>query len=230
MAVGLTIVLRMAPAGAGARRSWTQISQYADGAGAVFSVIYIFTLVSPLSTNLFGYDGAGMRALVLAPASRRVVLAAKNAAVNFIALLLVTAGVFAGGLVFGDLTPLTVLFAALAFVTTAALYSLFGNWLSLHFPARVRFGKRMNRSGVAGLLLVPFFLVLLAPPAAAIAAAHLAGSLAAKYVILAAFAVLSVALYLLVLPAQARSLERRELEILEAVTGRGGDEESQVIG
>jgi ABC-2 type transport system permease protein len=230
MAVGLTIVLRMAPLGGGSRRAWSQISQYADGAGAVFSVIYIFTLVSPLSTNLFGYDGAGMRALVLAPVSRRLLLAAKNAAVAFISLALVTAGVFVGGLVFGDLTPPTLLFAALAFVNSAALYALFGNYLSLHFPARVRFGKRMNRSGVAGLLLVPFFLLLLAPPAASVAAAHFAQSLAAKYVILAVFASLSVTLYLLLLPSQARSLERRELEILEAVTGRGGDEDSQIIG
>jgi ABC-2 type transport system permease protein len=229
MAVGLTIVLRMAPLG-GQRRAWSQFSQYADGAGAVFSVIYIFTLVSPLSTNLFGYDGAGMRALVLAPVSRRVVLAAKNVSVTFISLLLVTAGVFVGGLVFGDLTPLTLLFAALAFVTTGALYALYGNWLSMTFPARVRFGKRMNRSGVAGLLLFPFFVLLLLPPGLSVVAAHLAGSLAAKYVILAAFAVLSVALYLLLLPAQARALERRELEILETVTGRGGDEDSQIIG
>jgi ABC-2 type transport system permease protein len=229
MAVGLTIFMRMAPWG-GQRRSWSQFSQYADGAGAVFSVIYIFTLVSPLSTNLFGYDGAGMRALVLAPVSRRVMLAAKNTAVMFISLLLVTAGVFVGGLVFGDLTAPTLLFAALAFVTTGALYALYGNWLSMTFPARVRFGKRMNRSGVAGLLLFPFFLLLLLPPGLSIAAAHLAGSLAAKYVILAAFAALSVALYFLLLPAQARALERRELEILEAVTGRGGDEDSQIIG
>jgi ABC-2 type transport system permease protein len=229
MAVGLTIVLRMAPMG-GQRRSWSQFSQYADGAGAVFSVIYIFTLVSPLSTNLFGYDGAGMRALVLAPVSRRVTLAAKNTAVAFISLLLVTAGVFVGGVVFGDLTLPTLLFAALAFVTTGALYALYGNWLSMTFPARVRFGKRMNRSGVAGLLLFPFFLLLLLPPGLSIVAAHLAGSLAAKYVILAAFAAISVALYVLLLPAQARALERRELEILEAVTGRGGDEDSQIIG
>jgi ABC-2 type transport system permease protein len=228
MAVGLTVVLRMG--GGGSMRSWATLSRYAEGAGAVFSVIYIFTLVSPLSTNLFGYDGAGMRALVLAPVSRRLLLAAKNAAVTFISLVLVTAGVFVGGLIFGDLTPLTLLFAALAFVNSAALYALFGNWLSLHFPARVRFGKRMNRSGVAGLMLVPFFLILLVPPAVSVAAAHFAQSLAAKYVILAAFAALSVSLYLLLLPAQARSLERRELDILEAVTGRGGDEDSQIIG
>ena len=228
MAVGLTIVLRMS--GGGPVRSWATFSRYAEGAGAVFSVLYIFMLVSPLSTNLFGYDGAGMRALVLAPVSRRLLLAAKNTSVTFISLVLVTAGIFVGGLVFGDLTPATLLFAALAFVMAAALFALFGNWLSLRFPKRVRFGKRMNRSGVGGLLLVPFFLLLLVPPAVSVAAAHLAQSYAVKYVILAVFASLSVALYLLVLPAQARSLERRELEILEAVTGRGGDQDDQVMG
>jgi predicted permease len=230
MAVGLTIVLRMAPLNAGSRRAWMLASPYADGAGAVFSVIYIFMLVSPVSTNLFGYDGSGMRSLVLSPVSRRVVLVAKNACVAFISLVLVTAGVFVGGLVFGDLTPRTLLFAALSFVTTAALFAPVGNFLSMRFPVRVRFGKRMNRSGVAGLLLVPFFFLLLLPPAASIAAAHFAQSHAVKYVILAAFALLSVGLYALLLPIQGRTLERRELEILEAVTGRGGGGDEQITG
>jgi ABC-2 type transport system permease protein len=230
MAVGLTIVLRMAPMGGGTRRMWGAVSQYAEGAGAVFSVLYIFTLVSPISTNLFGYDGAGMRALVLSPVSRRLILVAKNAAVTFVSLVLVTAGVFVGGLVFGDLTPLTLLFAALTFVTTAALFALFGNWLSLQFPVRVRFGKRMNRSGVGGILLIPFFFVLLVPPAVSVFAAHIAQSFVVKYVILAAFAFASVMLYALLVPFQARSLERREPAILEAVTGKGGEEDSQIIG
>ncbi|HZT59570.1 MAG TPA: hypothetical protein VFA21_13245 [Pyrinomonadaceae bacterium] len=230
MAVGLTIVLRMAPFGGGARRSWAMISPYAEGAGAVFSVLYIFTLVSPISTNLFGYDGAGMRALVLSPVSRRLILVAKNAAVTFISLVLVTAGVFVGGLVFGDLTPRTLLFAALAFVNTAALFALFGNWLSLQFPVRVKFGKRLNRSGVGGILLIPFFIVLMTPPALSVLAAQLAQSFLVKYVILAAFALLSVAIYALVVPLQGRWFERRELTILEAVTGRDGEGDSQIIG
>jgi ABC-2 type transport system permease protein len=230
MAVALTVVLRLGPAGAGSRRMWGGLTPYAEGAGAVFSVIYIFMLVSPVSTNLFGYDGAGMRALVLSPVSRRTILLAKNAAVTLIALLLVAAGVGVGGFFLGDLTAPVLLFALLAFVTSAALFAPFGNWLSLQFPKRVQFGKRMNRSGVAGLLLVPLFLLMLLPPAAAVAAAHFAGSYVVKYVILAAFALLSVGLYALVLPRQGRSLERRELEVLEAVTGRGGGEDEQIIG
>ena len=230
MAVALTVVLRMGPAGASGRRMWGTFTPYAEGAGAVFSVIYIFMLVSPVSTNLFGYDGAGMRALVLSPISRRTVLLAKNAAVTLVSLLLVAAGVGVGGFFLGDLTPPVLLFALLSFVTTAALFAPFGNWLSLQFPKRVQFGKRMNRSGVAGLLLVPLFVLLLVPPGLSIAAAHFAGSHAAKYVILAAFALLSVGFYALILPRQGRWLERRELEILEAVTGRDGGEGEEIIG
>jgi ABC-2 type transport system permease protein len=229
MAVALTVVLRLGPAGAGNRRMWGWVTEYAEGAGAVFSVVYIFMLVSPLSTNLFGYDGSGMRALVLSPVGRRTVLLAKNAAVTLISLLLVVLGVGVGGFFLGDLRAPVLLFALLSFVTTAVLFALVGNWLSLQFPKRVQFGKRMNRSGVAGLLLVPFFFLLLVPPAASVAAAHFAGSYVVKYVILAAVALLSAGLYALVLPSQGRALERRELEILEAVTGRDGEDE-QIIG
>src|SRR5947209_11777791 len=112
MAVGLTIVLRMAPLGGSTQRAWGAVSQYAAGAGAVFSVLYIFTLISPISTNLFGFDGAGMRALVLSPVSRRLILVAKNAAVTFISLVLVTAGAVVAGLVCGYLAPCPRWFAA----------------------------------------------------------------------------------------------------------------------
>ncbi|HEX8354618.1 MAG TPA: hypothetical protein VF611_17055 [Pyrinomonadaceae bacterium] len=225
MAVGLTILLRVGPAGATAGRAWGVGSPYAEGAGAVFGVVYTFMLVSPLSTNLFGYDGAGMRSLVLSPVSRRTILLAKNAAVTLVSLLLVAVGVIAGGLVLGDLTPRALLFALLSFVTTAALFTPFGNWLSLQFPKRVQFGKKMNRAGVAGLLLIPVFFLLIVPPAASVAAGHFAASHAVKYVILAAFALLSAGFYALMLPLQGRLLERRELEVLEAVTGRdGGDD------
>ena len=214
----------------GMRRSWAQISQYAEGAGAVFSVLYIFMLISPLSTNLFGYEGAGMRALVLAPLRGRRLLVAKNAAVTLVTAALVLASVLVGGLVLRDLSAHTLAFAALSFVIFAALFPLGGNWLSMVYPKRVEFGKRMNRSGLAGFLQIPFFLLLLLPPAVAVVAAHFAGSVALKYVILAAFAALSVGLYFLLIAPQGRALERRELEVLEAVTGRGGDEGSQIMG
>lgn len=230
MAVTLTMLLRIGPAGTSGQRLWGGLTPYAEGSGTVFGVIYIFMLVAPVSTNLFGYDGSGMRAVVLSPVSRRAVLLAKNAAATLVSLLLVVAGVTAGGLIIGDLSPRVMLFALLSFVTSAALFAPVGNWLSMQFPKRVQFGKRMNRSGVAGLLLVPVFLLLFMPPAASVAAAHFAQSYAVKYVILAAFALLSAGLYALLLPVQARTLERRELAILEAVTGRGGGGDEQITG
>lgn len=230
MAVTLTTLLRVGPVGTSNWHGWGGLTPYAEGSGTVFGVIYIFMLVAPVSTNLFGYDGSGMRALVLSPVSRRAVLLAKNAAVGLVSLLLVVAGVSVGGLIIGDLSPRVTLFALLSFVTSAALFAPVGNWLSIQFPKRVQFGKRMNRSGVAGLLLVPVFLLLLLPPAASVAAAHFAQSYAVKYVILAAFALLSVGMYALLLPVQARTLERRELDILEAVTGRGGGGGEQITG
>jgi ABC-2 type transport system permease protein len=226
MAVGLTVVLRMSVG----RGVGSLPTPYAEGAGTIFTVLYIFTLMSPLTTNLFGYEGAGMRVLVLSPVPRRTFLLGKNLALTLITAALVAAGVLAGGLIFRDLTWETVLFALLSFVTYGALYNAFGNWLSLQFPKRVEFGKRMNRTGVAGLLLVPFFFALMLPPALAVLGAHLAGSLAVKYAILAAFAILSVVSYVLVLALQGRSLARRELDILEAVTGRGGEGDTQVLG
>ena len=232
MAVGLTIVLRLAPLGGARGRGggWERFSPYAEGAGTVFSVLYVFMLVSPLSTNLFGYDGAGLRALVLAPVERWKILVGKNVALTLVSALLGAAAVVAGGLVFRDLSAATLAFAALAFASYAALFALAGNWLSLHFPKRVEFGKRMNRSGVAGLLLVPVFIALAAVPLSAVAAAHFAQSAALKYVILGTFAAASFGLYLLLIGTQGRSLARRELDILEAVTGKSGEEGGQILG
>ncbi|HEV2861352.1 MAG TPA: hypothetical protein VGX48_10125 [Pyrinomonadaceae bacterium] len=229
MAIGLTIVIRMAPFGGG-RQGLAALTPYAEGVGAVFSVLYIFTLVSPLSTNLFGYDGAGFRALVLSPVPRRKILTGKNLAVTLVTTALVALGVVAGGVFFGDLTPRAVLFVVLSFCGYAPLFALFGNWLSLQFPKRVEFGKRMSRSGVAGFMFVPFFLVMTVPPAAAVFAGHTARSHAVKYAILAAFAAAACGLYPLLINSQGRSLERRELEILDAVTGRGDDDGSRITG
>ncbi len=230
MAVGLTVVIRMAPLGPGGRRSLPEITQYAEGAGAVFSVLYIFMLVSPLSTNLFGYDGAGFRALVLSPVGRRVILTGKNLAVTIVTTALVAAGVVAGGFFFGDLTARALAFVVLAFCVYVPLFSLFGNWLSLEFPKRIEFGKRMSRSGFAGFLMVPFFVLMLVPPAVSVLGGHAAQSHAVKYAILAAFAAAACALYLILVRRQGRQLERRELEILDAVTGRGDDDGGRITG
>ena len=54
--------------------------------------------------------------------------------------------------------------SSLSFIIFAAISSTIGNWLSIRFPKHMRFGKRLNVSGVAGLLLIPMVVVLATPP------------------------------------------------------------------
>ena len=229
MAVALTIVMRMATGRGSAGRLFEGVGEYTEGMQLSYAVLYVFLLVSAISTNLFGYDGAGVRALVLSPVSRRTILVGKDIASTLIVLVLSAASVAASAVAFRDTTWRAVAVAALSFVVFAGFFALGGNWLSLRFPKRVEFGRRMNRSGVAGLLILPFVVVLAVPPALSSFAAYASGSVAVRYVILALFALTSVAAYALFIGAQARNLEEREREIMEAVTGR--DEESgQVLG
>ena len=200
------------------------VAPYMEGTGAALSVLYVFLITSALSANLFGYEAGGMRAYVLAPVARRTILAGKNLAVFAVSLVFAVAVVAVNALLYRDLTLRALLFTSLCFIFFAAAAATVGNWFSLRFPKRLQFGKRMNASGVAGLLLLPAFLCIAAAPALAVLGGYAAQSLLVEYVILAAFAVAGVALYLLSLGRQGRLLAKRELDILEAVTGRGGDD------
>jgi ABC-2 type transport system permease protein len=228
MAVGLTVAFRLAQSAEG--RGLGTLSPQAEGAGSIFVVIYVFMLVSPLSTNLFGYEGAGMRALILSPVPRRLILFGKNLALLAASLLLAIMAVLVGVLISRELSTGALLFAGLAFCVYAPLFALFGNILSLRWPKRMEFGKQMNRSGVAGLLLLPFVLAMLGPPAAAIWAAHYFGVGSLRYVILGAFAAASLLLYWPILSRQGRALGRLELDILEAVAGRDGEGDQRITG
>jgi hypothetical protein len=81
----------------------------------------------------------------------------------------------------------------------------------------MKFGKRMNVSGVAGLLLVPIVIAMALPPLLSIVAGYLAQSLLVEYVTLALFAALLLALYVVMIDLQGKSLERREVEILQTI-------------
>ena len=59
--------------------------------------------------------------------------------------------------------------------------------------------------------------LLALPPLAATAAGYLARSLLIEYVTLLVIAALAVGFYLLIINAQGHSLQRREVDILEAV-------------
>jgi hypothetical protein len=184
---------------------------------ATGGVLYVFLLLAGLSCNLFAFEEGGMRTFILSPIDRRKILLGKNIAVTIIAALFSSALLLVNGLVFRDLSPPTLLFAAISFVIFSSLMAIIGNWFSLTFPKRMEFGKRLNVSGVAGLLLIPMVLTMGLPPFAATVAGYLAESVLVQFLVLGAFAVLSLGLYLLILDFQGRSLERREISILESV-------------
>jgi hypothetical protein len=81
----------------------------------------------------------------------------------------------------------------------------------------MRFGKRLNVSGVAGLLLIPMVIVLGAPPVLATLVGLFMSSLVYEYAALFVFAVCRSGSTSLMLNFQGRSLAKREIDILEAV-------------
>lgn len=190
---------------------------YGEGLVATGGVLYVFLMLSGLSCNLFALEESGMRALVLSPVRRYYILVGKNIAITIIALVFSAGLLVINQLVFGDITARAILFAALTFVILAMLTSVIGNWLSIRFPKRMKFGKRLNVSGVVGLLLIPMIIFLSLPPFIATAAGYFMRSVTVVYVTLAGFALLASGLYLLSITRQGAALQRREVEILEAV-------------
>jgi hypothetical protein len=196
---------------------------YTEGMLVAGGVLYIFLILSSLACNLFAYEGGGMRALILAPVDRRTILIGKNLTITFLAFALSSVLLAINQLIFRDVSLHALLFASLSFLLFAACFALIGNWLSIRFPKRLQFGKRMNASGVTGFLLIPILIVMAAPPILAIVAGYYAQSFTLKYVTLALFAAAALALYLLLITRQGHSLARHEQEILEAVSGKTED-------
>jgi len=203
----------------------TDFFKYGEGLMATGGMLYVFLILAGLFCNQFAFERGGMRALILSPVDRKTVLMGKNIAMSTLAL------VFCGGLlavnelVFRDMTLGALLFIVLSFLIFAPLMSVLGNWLSVRFPKPMKFGKRLNLSGVVGLLLIPMIIILALPPLAATAAGFVAQSLLIEYATLAVLAVLSIGLYLVMISSQGESLQRRELEILEAVNDPGAGDE-----
>lgn len=191
--------------------------RYGEGLMATIGVLYVFLILSGLFCNQFAFEHSGMRTLILSPVNRRTVLVGKNIAYTVVALILSAALMVINEIIFRDLTPGVLLFVFLSSLIFAALLSLMGNWLSIRFPKRMKFGKSSNVSGIVGLLLIPIIFLLTLPPLAATAAGYVAQSLLVEYATLAVVATLSIVFYLLVINYQGESLQRRELEILEAV-------------
>lgn len=200
----------------GAARA-TEFLTYGSGLIAAGGVLYVFLLLAGLSCNLFAFEEGGMRTLILSPVDRRRILIGKNVALTVVAFVFSTVLLTINMIVFRDLTAPTLLFVALSFISYAAIMSTFGNSLSIRFPKRMQFGKRLNVSGVSGLLLIPMLLVLALPPGFATIAGFYTESTVVEFLTLSALAALSVAIYLIAVRHQGESLAHREIEILEAV-------------
>ena len=190
---------------------------YGSGLLATGGVLYVFLILAGLSCNHFAFEQGGMRTLILAPVDRRKILLGKNISITLLALVFATILLILNAIIFQDLDALKLLFIGLSFVCFAALSSMIGNWLSIRFPKRMQFGKRLNVSGVAGVLLIPMVVVLSAAPVLATIIGLVTRSLLYEYAALFLFAVLAVGLYFLMLRFQGRSLAKREIDILEVV-------------
>ena len=193
------------------------LSSYADGLMATGGVLYVFLILAGLSCNQFAFEEGGMRTFILAPLDRKKILIGKNIALTLVALGFSIVLLLINEVVFHDLTPAILLFVLLSFVTFAALMAILGNWLSVRFPKRMQFGRRLNVSGVVGLLVIPIALILALPPAGAVAAGYLTQSFVMEYVTLGLWAILALGSYLLLIGSQGESLQRHEVEVLEVV-------------
>jgi hypothetical protein len=191
---------------------------YGGALMATGGVLYVYLIMAGIACNAFAFDGGGMRTLILSPIERRKVLMGKNLVIVAVCFVFSTALLIINQLAFRDLTVTTVIFVVLSFIIFGAMMSIAGNWFSIRFPKRMKFGKRMNVSGMAGLLLLPMIILMALPPLAAVAAGYLSRSLFVEYVTLALLAALALLLYFPLVNFQGRSLERHEREILDAVS------------
>ncbi|HEX6044770.1 MAG TPA: hypothetical protein VFZ22_09810 [Pyrinomonadaceae bacterium] len=190
---------------------------YSPGLYATGAVLYVFLILSSLWSNAFAFEEGGMRSFILSPIDRRKILIGKNIAVTVLAFVFSTLLLVLNAIVFRDLAARDLVFVALSFVVFASFMSIYGNWVSIRFPKRMRFGKRMNVSGVGGLLLIPMIAVLGTPPFLAGAAGYFTRNIYISYATLALFALLSAGIYAIAVNFQGRSLAKREIEILETV-------------
>ncbi len=190
---------------------------YGSGLLPLGGVLYVFLILAGLSCNAFAFEEGGMRTLILSPMDRRKILFGKNIAITLIALVLSTALLILNTIIFRDLTVSNILFVGLSFIIFASISSSIGNWISIRFPKHMRFGKRLNVSGVAGLLLIPMVVVLATPPMLATLVGYFTRNVFNVYLTLALMVLVSVGLYFVVLKFQGRSLAKREIDVLEAV-------------
>jgi len=190
--------------------------------------VFMFLNLSQLMFNLFGFDRAGFRQLVLLPVPRKQILLGKN-----LAFLPVAVGIGAIFLVFVKIAMgisfVIVIAAGLQLLAAFLLLSMVGNLISVLVPYRVAAGslkptKSSKKTGFLIFLSRLFFPMIVAPiffpPAMGLLWSRV-GWLPAAPVNLFFSAVLLALLaffYRLSLPSLGELLQRREKEILQVVT------------
>ena len=193
---------------------------FSTGLMPALGVLYIFLIVSALACNSFAYDGNGMRLWILAPIKRTSILMGKN--LNLFILTAIYSAIFLGvnEIIFRDLSIGAVVFAILSFLLYSMFFAHFGNWFSIKFPKKMRFGKRMNTAGVTGFFLLVMMLVMAVLIIGTALAGYAANSVAIKYATLVSLVTIASLVYVVLLPSQGRALERQERDILEIVSGK----------
>ena len=195
---------------------------------ATGAVAFMFLSLSQLMFNLFGFDRAGFRQLVLLPTPRRQILLGKNLA--FLPVAGVSGAIFllivkaAMGISF-----VVVIAAVLQLLAAFLLLSMVGNLISVLVPYRIAAGSlKPTKSSTRTTILIfasrMFFPMVMAPiffpPAMGLLWSSV-GWLPAAPVNLffsAAICALLALFYKLSLTPLGELLQRREKQILEIVT------------
>jgi len=195
---------------------------------ATGAVVFMFLSLSQLMYNLFGFDRAGFRQLVLLPTPRKQIMLGKN-----LAFLPVAAGIGAIFLLIVKIVmgiSLVIFIAAgLQLLAAFLLLSMVGNLISVLVPYRIAAGSlKPTKSSTTTSVLIflsrlffPIFMVpIFLPPAMGLLWSR-AGWLPAAPVNLLFSAVILALLaffYRLSLNPLGELLQRREKQILEVVT------------
>jgi len=191
-------------------------------------VVTVVVSLSQLFQNQFGFDRSAFRTFVLCPAPRKQILLGKNLA---LAPIVAGAGLlFIGILEFMfPLRPTDLLATLVELLTAYLIICLVGNQMSILLPSAVRQGSMRSSDTkvlralarfVAMLGLVVSFVPLALPIGVDYLVSQLpGGEWIPTYLILSLLlALVALFVYRIVLDYQGGLLQKRELQILEAVT------------
>ena len=195
---------------------------------ATGAVVFMFLSLSQLMNNLFGFDRAGFRQLVLLPTPRKQILLGKNLA--FLPVAAVTGAIFLLIVKIAmGISMFIVIAAGLQLLAAFMLLSMVGNLISVLVPYRIAAGSlKPTKSSTTTSVLIflsrmffPIFMIpIFIPPVMGLLWSK-AGWLPAVPVNLLFSAVILALLaffYRLSLRPLGELLQRREKQILEVVT------------